>query len=118
MRDNFKVIDADRHVLEPSDLFEKYLPAKFRGRVKIRRAEPVAPRHRRRTDLRMPTGMRPTVKQEDYGFTFGASKRWRRPSPKRWRRNSTPLRTLRDMDREGGRRERFVSDSWPLHHVA
>src|SRR5213080_4585071 len=35
MRDGFKVIDADRHVLEPSDLFDKYLPAKFRGRVKI-----------------------------------------------------------------------------------
>src|ERR1044072_1206123 len=35
MRDNFKVIDADRHVLEPTDLYEKYLPAKFRGRVKI-----------------------------------------------------------------------------------
>jgi len=36
MRDGFKVIDADRHVLEPSDLFEKYLPEKFRSRVEIR----------------------------------------------------------------------------------
>jgi len=35
MRDNFRVIDADRHVLEPTDLYDKYLPAKFRGRVKI-----------------------------------------------------------------------------------
>ena len=33
MRDGFKVIDADRHVLEPSDLFANYLPAKFRDRV-------------------------------------------------------------------------------------
>ena len=35
MRDGFKVIDADRHVLEPSDLFDRYLPARFRGRVRI-----------------------------------------------------------------------------------
>ena len=35
MRDGFKVIDADRHVLEPSDLFANYLPAKFRARVRI-----------------------------------------------------------------------------------
>ena len=35
MRDGFKVIDADRHVLEPSDLFAKYLPEKFRSRVDI-----------------------------------------------------------------------------------
>ena len=36
MRDGFKVIDADRHVLEPTDLFAKYLPEKFRGRVEIK----------------------------------------------------------------------------------
>ena len=35
MRDGFKIIDADRHVLEPSDLFAKYLPEKFRSRVDI-----------------------------------------------------------------------------------
>src|SRR6516165_9108169 len=35
MKDGFKVIDADRHVLEPSDLFARYLPAKFRDRVRI-----------------------------------------------------------------------------------
>ena len=29
MRDEFKVIDADRHVLEPTDLFAKYLPESF-----------------------------------------------------------------------------------------
>jgi hypothetical protein len=31
MRDGFKVIDADRHVLEPSDLYARYLPEKFRA---------------------------------------------------------------------------------------
>ncbi len=36
MKDGFKVIDADRHVLEPTDLFAKYLPEKFRSRVEIK----------------------------------------------------------------------------------
>ena len=35
MRDGFRVIDADRHILEPSDLFDRYLAARFRGRVRI-----------------------------------------------------------------------------------
>ncbi len=34
MRDGFKVMDTDRHVLEPGDPFVKYLPEKFRHRVK------------------------------------------------------------------------------------
>ena len=34
MNNGFHVIDADRHVLEPSDLFDRYLPARFRGRVR------------------------------------------------------------------------------------
>ena len=100
MRDNFKVIDADRHVLEPTDLFEKYLPAKFRGRVKIegpnqsRRAidgEPISDADR----------MRPTVKQEDYGFTFGASKRWRETFAEALAAKFDAASNVRDMDREG-----------------
>ena len=35
MRDGFKVIDADRHVLEPSDLYARYLPERFRERVRV-----------------------------------------------------------------------------------
>ena len=100
MRDNFKVIDADRHVLEPTDLFEKYLPTKFRGRVKIegpnqsRRAidgEPISDADR----------MRPTVKQEDYGFTFGASKRWRETFAEALAAKFDAASNVRDMDREG-----------------
>ena len=73
MRDGFKVIDADRHVLEPSDLFDKYLPAKFRGRVKIEGpnqsfrsidGEPISDADK----------LRDTTKQQDYGFTFAGSK--------------------------------------------
>ncbi|MBX5492914.1 MAG: amidohydrolase [Chloroflexi bacterium] len=35
MKDGFLVIDADRHVIEPSDLFDRYLDAPFRGRVQV-----------------------------------------------------------------------------------
>jgi len=35
MRDGFLVIDADRHIMEPYDLWDRYLEPPFRGRVKI-----------------------------------------------------------------------------------
>ena len=35
MKDGFKVIDADRHILEPSDLYQNYLPEKFKNRVRL-----------------------------------------------------------------------------------
>jgi hypothetical protein len=35
MKDGFKVIDADRHILEPSDLYLRYLPEKFKQRVRL-----------------------------------------------------------------------------------
>ena len=93
MRDDFKVIDADRHVLEPTDLFAKYLPAKFRGRVEIEGPEPVATAPVDGEPISDADQMRRRSKQEDYGFTFGASKRWRETFAERWRRNSTPRRT-------------------------
>jgi hypothetical protein len=92
MRDGFKVIDADRHVLEPSDLFEKYLPAKFRNRVKIEGpnqsfrfidGEPISDANK----------LRDTTKQQDYGFTFAGRNAGAKPSPTRWRRSSTRLPT-------------------------
>ena len=52
MRDGFKVIDADRHVFEPTDLFAKYLPEKFRSRVEIKGPNQSLPPGRRRKDLR------------------------------------------------------------------
>ena len=73
MRDGFEVIDADRHVLEPSDLFTNYLPEKFRHRVRIE-----GPNQSRRSIDGEPISdadqMRPARQREDYGFTFGASK--------------------------------------------
>jgi len=35
MKDGFAVIDADRHVIEPDDLWERYIDASYRGRVKV-----------------------------------------------------------------------------------
>jgi predicted TIM-barrel fold metal-dependent hydrolase len=35
MNNGFAVIDADRHVMEPSDLWDRYLEPEFRGRVRI-----------------------------------------------------------------------------------
>ena len=100
MRDGFKVIDADRHVLEPSDLFEKYLPAKFRDRVKIE-----GPNQSRRFIDGEPISdadkLRDTSKQEDYGFTFAGSKRWRETFADALASNFDAASNVRDMDREG-----------------
>src|ERR687898_3181279 len=35
MNNGFLVIDADRHVMEPSDLWDRYLEPAFKGRVRI-----------------------------------------------------------------------------------
>ena len=35
MNNGFAVIDADRHVMEPSDLWDHYLEPEFRGRARI-----------------------------------------------------------------------------------
>jgi hypothetical protein len=40
MKDGFKVIDADRHILEPTDLYQKYLPEKFKKPRAACRTEP------------------------------------------------------------------------------
>ena len=100
MRDGFKVIDADRHVLEPSDLFANYLPAKFRDRVRIEGpnqtlrfvdGEPISDADK----------LRPIKKQEDYGFTFAASKSWRETFADALAAKFDAASNVRDMDREG-----------------
>ena len=116
MRDGFKVIDADRHVLEPTGLFEKYLPARFRGRVKIE-----GPNQSRRSIDGEPISdadkMRDTTEQKDFGFTFAASKRWRETFADALAANFDAPSNVRDMDREGV----DVSVLFPtlgLYHVA
>ena len=36
MKNGFRVVDADRHIIEPADLFERYMEPAFRGRVEPR----------------------------------------------------------------------------------
>jgi predicted TIM-barrel fold metal-dependent hydrolase len=99
MRDGFKVIDADRHVLEPSNLYDRYLPKRFHGRVRVegpnqtRRFvdwEPISDSHRR-----------PGREAKDYGFIFAGSKRWRETFADALAAGFDPASNLRDMDREG-----------------
>jgi hypothetical protein len=89
MKDGFKVIDADRHVLEPSDLFEKYLPEKFRGRVEIKGPNQT---HRLVDGEKISDAdkLRDTSKQEDVGLPSAAPNAGAKLSPKRWLRDSTP----------------------------
>jgi predicted TIM-barrel fold metal-dependent hydrolase len=99
MKDGFKVIDADRHVLEPSDLYGRYLPEKFRSRVRIEGpnqtvryvdGEPVSDSDRR-----------PGRMMDDFGYIFASSKRWRECFADALASKFDPASNLRDMDREG-----------------
>lgn len=99
MRDGFRVIDADRHVLEPSDLYARYLPERFRSRVRVEGPnqsvrfaddEPLSDSH-----------LRPGRETTDYGFIFAASKRWRETFADAYASGFDPASNLRDMDREG-----------------
>ncbi len=100
MRDGFKIIDADRHVLEPSDLFAKYLPEKFRSRVEIKGPN----QSYRRVDGELISDadrLRDATKQEDFGFTFGASKKWRETFADALAAKFDTASNVRDMDKEG-----------------
>jgi uncharacterized protein len=99
MKDGFKVIDADRHVLESSDLYDKYLPERFRGRVRVEGpnqtvryvdGEPVSDSHKR-----------PGRPGEDFGYIFAGSQRWRECFADALANKFDPASNLRDMDREG-----------------
>src|SRR3972149_8835443 len=75
MKDGFKVIDADRHILEPSDLYQRYLPEKFKQRVRL-----AGPNQTVREVDGKPvsdSALRPGRGMEDYGYIFSSSKRWR-----------------------------------------
>jgi predicted TIM-barrel fold metal-dependent hydrolase len=100
MRDGFKIIDADRHVLEPSDLFAKYLPEKFRSRVDIQGPN----QSYRRVDGELISDadrLRDATKQEDFGFTFAASKKWRETFADALAAKFDTASNVRDMDKEG-----------------
>ncbi len=99
MRDGFKVIDADRHVLEPSDLYARYLPEKFRSRVRIEGPNQTV----RYVDGRpvSDSERRPGRAMQDFGYIFSSSKRWRETFAEALAAKFDPASNLRDMDREG-----------------
>src|ERR1044072_4605265 len=98
MRDGFKGINADRHVLEPTALVARYLPEKVRSRVEIKGPN---------QSYRLVDGekisdadqLRDVTKQEDFGFTFGASKRWRETFADALADKFNTASNLRDMDK-------------------
>ena len=99
MRDGFKVIDADRHVLEPSDLYARYLPERFRERVRVD-----GPNQTLRLvdgDPVSDSNRRPGRPTEDFGYIFAGSQRWRETFADALAAKFDPASNLRDMDREG-----------------
>jgi predicted TIM-barrel fold metal-dependent hydrolase len=99
MKDGFKVIDADRHILEPSDLYQKYLPEKFKGRVRL-----AGPNQTVREVDGKPvsdSALRPGREMTDYGYIFSSSKRWRECFADAYANKFDPASNIRDMEREG-----------------
>ena len=99
MKDGFKVIDADRHILEPSDLYQNYLPEKFKSRVRL-----AGPNQTVREVDGKPvsdSAIRPGRVTEDYGYIFSASKRWRECFADAYANKFDPASNIRDMEREG-----------------
>ena len=43
MRDVYSIVDADRHVLEPLDLWTRYLPSELKGRAPRNESRSTAP---------------------------------------------------------------------------
>ena len=99
MRDGFRVIDADRHVLEPSDLYARYLPEKFRSRVRVE-----GPNQSVRYvdgERVSDSDQRPGREVQDYGYIFAGNQRWRETFADALAAKFDPASNLRDMDREG-----------------
>src|SRR5690242_8851718 len=99
MKDGFKVIDADRHILEPSELYQNYLPEKFKNRVRL-----AGPNQTVREVDGKPvsdSAQRPGRAMEDFGYIFSSSKRWRECFADAYANKFDPASNLRDMDREG-----------------
>lgn len=92
MKDGFAVIDADRHIMEPEDLWDRYMEPAFRGRVAI--------------------GPGGTTRQVDGklvsdnillpgGGGMTRPQRYREVFADAVAHNFDPASNLRDMDREG-----------------
>jgi predicted TIM-barrel fold metal-dependent hydrolase len=103
MRDGFRVVDADRHIIEPSDLWDRYMEPAFRGRVQI-----LGPGQGRRLvdgelvsdALRLP-GEGEAARYAQYGTIFSGDARYRATFADALQAGFDPASNLRDMDREG-----------------
>ncbi len=95
MKGSFRVVDADRHVIEPPWLWDKYLPAEYRGRVK-------AEGYRRTLDGRpfstADAGANSWVSKSSF---FGSRDEYRRVFADPIEHEFDSHSNLRSMDREG-----------------
>ncbi len=103
MKDGFLVIDADRHVMEPSDLCDRYLDPPYRGRVCIE-----GPSQSRRLVDGQPVSdadRLPGIAGPDgtarEGAVFSADPIYRTVFADALAHQFDPASNLRDMDREG-----------------
>ena len=103
MRDGFLVIDADRHIIEPADIWDRYLDPPFRGRVQI-----LGPGQGRRLvdgelvsdAFRLP-GEGETRRYEQFDKIFSGDERYRATFADALEADFDAPSNLRDMDREG-----------------
>ena len=99
MKDGFRVIDSDRHIMEPSDMYDRYMPKKFHGRVKI-----TGPNQSNRYVDGKPvsdSNRRPDREVTDHGFIFASNQSWRETFAEAIATGFDPASNLRDMDKEG-----------------
>jgi hypothetical protein len=103
MNNGFLVIDADRHVMEPSDLWDRYLEPEFKGRVRI-----TGPfQSRRYVDGRSVSDSDQLPRDRTYdeeamsAALFTEDPLYRSVFGDSVTRGFDPASNLRDMDREG-----------------
>lgn len=103
MKDGFAVIDADRHIMEPSDLWERYMDPAYRGRVQI-----LGPGQGRRmvdgelvSDASRPPGPGTAQSYQQFERMFSNDQRYRAVFGEALEAGYDPASNLRDMDREG-----------------
>ena len=102
MKDGFLVIDADRHVIEPEDLWDRYLEPAFKGRVRIGPGgierevdgKPVS------DAVKLP-GQRQRARDGSKEPMFAGNPRYRAVFADAVEHGFDPASNLRDMDREG-----------------
>src|SRR5689334_11386636 len=102
MLNGFNVIDADRHIIEPSDMWDRYLDPPFRGRVEVR-----GPGQTGRFVDGQPTSdadklERPNASPANGAkYTFAGAPQYRKAYAYAIEHDFSPESNLHDMDLEG-----------------